>query len=227
MRRPPHVPSPGRAPRPQGWHDCRGCASARAAPSPSARWGCCIRWNGGVTPDAEGRHRGGSRDDKETNHASSTDEQDREEIADELGEHSKLGTNRERMLALVLNTFAKVADGVPTNDVDAIVVAAFDRAGWGERMRDHGRHDTKLSPRGREELFPGAFGALEKHADYSLDDLRRDLPDLDAAVRAMPNAVDIDVAGVHDGTAYPERLPTAQLGHASAGCERARLCSRA
>jgi hypothetical protein len=136
-----------------------------------------------------------------------------DEIADEYGKQSKLGrklrTNRERnwMLALVLNTYAKVADGVPTNDLDAIVLAAFDRAGWGERMREHGRHYTKLTPQVREELFPGAFGTLGEHADYTLEDLRRDLPDLDAAALAMPNAVDIDVAGVHDGTAYLSDFP--------------------
>ena len=75
-----------------------------------------------------------------------------------------------------------------------------------------------MSSQLRQELFPGSFGTLPEHADYTLADLTRDLPALDEAVRSMPNATDIDVVGVHEGrvhladTPRPRRSVTAQHG---------------
>ncbi len=128
-----------------------------------------------------------------------------EEVTEERGKQATLGrklrTNRDRnwLLALILNSFAKNADGVPPNELDTILMSAFVANGLGEQLKRHGELYTKMAPRVRQELFPGAFGMLAEHADYTLEDLARDLPELDAAVRAMPNAVDVDVVGVHLG----------------------------
>ncbi len=64
-----------------------------------------------------------------------------------------------------------------------------------------------MSPQLRQELFPGSFGTLPDHADYTLADLARDLPGLDEAVRSMPNATDIDVVGVHEGRVHLADTP--------------------
>ena len=128
-----------------------------------------------------------------------------EEITERRGKQGKLGRklriNRERnwLLALVLNSYAKAASGRPLNDLDTIITTAFDSAGLGDTLRGHGRFYTTMSTSTRTELFPGTFATLDPAAEYTLEDLRRDLPGLDEAVRAMPNAVDIDVAGVHAG----------------------------
>jgi len=128
-----------------------------------------------------------------------------EEITEQRGKQGKLGRklrmNRERnwLLALTLNSYAKADAGLPLNDLDSIITTAFDTSGLGDTLREHGRFYASMSTGTRKELFPGTFATMDPSADYTLEDLRRDLPGLDDAVRAMPNAVDIDVAGVHAG----------------------------
>jgi hypothetical protein len=147
------------------------------------------------------------------------------EIANPQGPHGKLGrklrVNRDRnwLLALTLNTFAKAADGVPPNDLDALILGAFEAQGLTADLLEHGRRYTAMPKTLRRELFPGSFGTLAAHADYGLDDLVRDLPDLDRAVRAMPNALDIDVVAVHDGSASARefRRPGADVVRAHGG----------
>lgn len=103
---------------------------------------------------------------------------------------------------MLLNTFAKVADGAPLNDLDVVLVEAFEAHGLGGDMKEHGQLYAGMSPALRTDLFPGAFATLPNHADHMLSDLARDLPGLDAAVRGMPNATDVDVVGVHRGTVH-------------------------
>ncbi len=147
-----------------------------------------------------------------------------DEVTNQRGKQAKLGrklrVNRERnwLLAVTLNTFAKAAHGVPPNDLDAIILAAYEAEGLGGEVKEHGRLYAGMSSQLRQELFPGSFGTLPEHADYTLADLTRDLPALDEAVRSMPNATDIDVVGVHEGrvhladTPRPRRSVTAQHG---------------
>lgn len=135
------------------------------------------------------------------------------EIVYEKGKHAKLGhkmrTNRQRnwLLAVILNTYAKAADRVPLNDLDTMITSAFDKEGLGAELTEHGRLYARMPAATRQELFPGAFGTLAKHADYTLADLSRDLPGLDKAVLAMPNALDIDVVAVHEGRVARGDLP--------------------
>ncbi|MGB8381807.1 MAG: PASTA domain-containing protein [Dermatophilaceae bacterium] len=136
-----------------------------------------------------------------------------DEVSHERGKQAKLGrklrANRERnwLLALTLNTFAKAADDLPTNDLDSIILAAFEAEGLGGEVKEHGRMYAGMSPQLRQELFPGSFGMLPDHADYTLADLASDLPGLDEAVRSMPNATDIDVVGVHEGRVHLADTP--------------------
>jgi len=147
-----------------------------------------------------------------------------DELTNERGKQAKLGRklrlNKDSnwLLALTLNTFAKAANGAPPNDLDAIILAAFEAEGLGGEVKEHGRLYAGMSPQLRQELFPGSFATLPDHADYTLADLARDLPALDEAVRATPNATDIDVVGVHEGrvhlgdTPRPRRSVTRQHG---------------
>jgi hypothetical protein len=135
------------------------------------------------------------------------------ELVNGKGKHAKLGlklrTSRDHnwLLALVLNTYAKVADGAPLNDLDAIIVKAFESEGMEADLTEHGRLYASMSATDRRELFPGAFARLPKDADYTVADLARDLPALEKAVLAMPNALDIDVVGVHEGRVHRGNLP--------------------
>ena len=128
-----------------------------------------------------------------------------DEIVEQRGKQGKLGrklrVNRERnwLLALTLNSYAKVDAGQPLNDLDTLISRTFDSAGFGDTLREQARLYRTMSATSRRELFPGTFAELEPTSDYDLEKLRADLPDLDKAVRAMPNAVDIDVAGIHKG----------------------------
>lgn len=127
------------------------------------------------------------------------------EILDQHGKHSTLGrklrANRDRnwLLALTLNSFAKVATSVPLTDLESVIVAAYEAEGLGELMREHGRTYAAMPAQARRDLFPGRFALLDVATGYTTADLVRDLPGLDAAVRSMPNATDVDVAGVHEG----------------------------
>jgi hypothetical protein len=135
------------------------------------------------------------------------------EITDGRGKHAKLGrkmrTSRDTnwLLALVLNTYAKVADGAPLNDLDVMIVEAFETYGLHADLTEHGRLYAGMSTEVRKGLFPGAFARLPDHANYTVADLVSDLPVLQKAVLAMPNALDIDVAGVHQGRIHPGDLP--------------------
>jgi hypothetical protein len=135
------------------------------------------------------------------------------EITDGRGKHAKLGrkmrTSRDTnwLLALVLNTYAKVADGAPLNDLDAMIVEAFETYGLHADLTEHGRLYAGTSTEVRKALFPGAFARLPDHANYTVADLVSDLPVLQKAVLAMPNALDIDVVGVHQGQIHPGDLP--------------------
>lgn len=127
------------------------------------------------------------------------------EVTEQRGKHAKLGrklrANRDRnwLLALILNAYAKKAEGKELGELDQIIVDAFTKEGLDSDMQEHGRLYAGMSAATRKELFPGEFGTMAVGADYSAADLSRDLPALDRAVRAMPNAVDIDVQGIHEG----------------------------
>ena len=81
------------------------------------------------------------------------------EITDGRGKHAKLGrklrTCRDTnwLLALVLNTYAKVADGAPLNDLDVMIVEAFETYGLHADLTEHGRLYAGMSTEVRKELF--------------------------------------------------------------------------
>lgn len=146
-----------------------------------------------------------------------------EEVLDQRGHGGKLGrylrVNRERnwLLALVLNSFAKKLQGNALNDLDSTIVAAFDEARIGDLLLEHAELYLTIPDDKRKELFPGAFAALTPDSDYTFDHLAKDLPDLDKATLAMPNTTDVDVRAVHSGEVslrdFPRPSPTVQAQH--------------
>jgi hypothetical protein len=147
------------------------------------------------------------------------------EIVNEKGKEAnlahKLRTNKERnwLLALILNSYANSAAGHPATDLDNVIVKAFDDAGFGDEMREQGRLYAQMSPAVRSQLFPGKFGQLAPNAAYTSANLVADLPQVQESILAMANATDVDVVGVHTGTAaraaFRRPRPSVVASHAS------------
>jgi hypothetical protein len=120
------------------------------------------------------------------------------------------------LLAIVLNSFAKLATGAELTDLDNTIIQAF-RAGGSndDQLKEHGRLYQTLSDQSRRTLFPDKFSGSLPIPSTSWRPTS-DLPSLSAAVLAMPNAVDIDVGAVHAGAANLADLPTPS----GTSCER-------
>ncbi len=128
-----------------------------------------------------------------------------DEIVGQRGKHASLGRklrlNRERnwLVAVILDAYAKADAGRALTDLDTIVVDTFDKAGMGDELRAQGRLFAAMPTATRTELFPAHFARLGLDTAYTVADLAADLPDRQAAVLAEPNATDVDVVGIHEG----------------------------
>jgi hypothetical protein len=115
---------------------------------------------------------------------------------------SKMAANKQRnwLLAVMLNGFARNAAKLPLTDVEQAFVRAFREHGFSnDQIASFGSAYRKLPPAVREEIFPGKFAKLSQRVGYSLADVKEDAPTLVKATFAMPIARDIDVEAVHAG----------------------------
>jgi hypothetical protein len=121
----------------------------------------------------------------------------------------KLVANKERnwLLALTLNSFAKADEGKTLSDVERAVVDAFRSAGLEEDVREHGRLYKQLPEQARRDFFPGKFAGFKTDTSYTAADLKADLPQIEKALLSQPNAVDIDVQAIHAGRAHERDFP--------------------
>ena len=130
-----------------------------------------------------------------------------DEIVNVKGKRANLGrqlqTSKEAnwLLAVYLNSFAKLDAGEPLTDVEKAVVDGFRQNGVSEaEVKEHGRLFTKMSAADKQKLFPGKFAQLTPKTKYEAADLKADLPKAEANLLKQPNAADVDVKAVHDGT---------------------------
>jgi hypothetical protein len=136
-----------------------------------------------------------------------------------LGHKLRLNKDRNWLLALVLNSYANEVARKPATDVDDAIVSAFDNAGFGDEMREQGKLYARMPADARAQLFPTAFAEMAPGSAYTGADLVANLPQIQSAILAMPNATDIDVVGVHQGTAakasFRRPRPNVVATHAS------------
>jgi len=116
----------------------------------------------------------------------------------------KFVANKERnwLTALTLNAFAKLASNHALNDLDKIIVDSFTHHGFKPALlKGFGQAYLAMTPQDRQVFFPGNFATLNIQSNYTLQQLKSDLPKLEQATLGMRNASNIDVHGVHTGVA--------------------------
>ena len=122
----------------------------------------------------------------------------------------KFAKNKERnwLLSLTLNSFAKVDEGESLSDVEsAVVKAARDKGLSDEEIKENGRLYKQLPEQARKDFFPGKFAQLNTKTKYTANELKKDLPGIEEAILRQPNAVNIDVEAIHAGTAHERDFP--------------------
>jgi hypothetical protein len=116
----------------------------------------------------------------------------------------KLAANRGRnwLLALTLNSFAKLADGEKLSDLEQSIVDAFTRNGFSTaELKAHGRASKALPADLRAEIFPGKFAKLTPKSVYSFKDIKADANGIVKRVLAQPTVTRVDVQAIHAGSA--------------------------
>jgi hypothetical protein len=124
----------------------------------------------------------------------------------------KLAANREQnwLLALTLNSFAKLTTNAPLSDLEQSIVDAYRKNGFtDEQLKQHGRAYLNMPAQARRDIFPGKFAQLTPEQRYTMQDLRNDAPAIVSKVLSMPNVTKIDVEAVHAGTAHLREFVTA------------------
>ncbi|GAA2086590.1 hypothetical protein GCM10009801_49100 [Streptomyces albiaxialis] len=116
----------------------------------------------------------------------------------------KLVANKERnwLLALMLHSCAKYAEGAKLSDLESTMVAAFRKNGYTDQeIKQQGQLDTKVPKKLRDEMFPRRFAQLDVKQSYTMKDLEKDAPGIVKSVLEMPTVTRIDVPAIHAGTA--------------------------
>jgi hypothetical protein len=118
--------------------------------------------------------------------------------------HRKLAANKERnwLLALTLNSFAKFAENAQLTDLEQSIVTAFRKNGFSDQeIRQQGGIKKRIPQQMRDEIFPGKFAQLDTKKSYSFKDLGQDAGGIVKSVLAKPNVTDLDVQAIHAGQA--------------------------
>ncbi|WP_320782107.1 hypothetical protein [Streptomyces sp. CRN 30] len=116
--------------------------------------------------------------------------------------------DRNWLLALVLHSCAKSAEGAQLTDLEQAIVSAFRKNGvTDEQIRQHGGADQRMPRQLRDELFPKRFAQLDVKQSYSLRDLAKDAPAIVQSVLSMPTVTQLDVPAIHAGTASLSDFP--------------------
>jgi hypothetical protein len=90
------------------------------------------------------------------------------------------------LLAIMLNSCAKVSANASLTDLEKIVIDAFRNNGLSdEDIKEHGRLYQEISEQTRREIFPEKFLRLNTQTQYDLKQLQADLPKIQE--RAVSN----------------------------------------
>jgi hypothetical protein len=95
------------------------------------------------------------------------------------------------LLALMLHSFIRFADGAQLSDLEASIVNAFKQHGYNDaELTGQGRLAQKLDQAVRAELFGPRFAALSDTAPYTLAQLTADAPGIVAGSLAQAGAAE-------------------------------------
>ena len=122
----------------------------------------------------------------------------------------KLVANTERnwLLGLILNSFAKLDEEKPMTDLDQIIIDAFRENGFkDEELKQQGRLYRKMPAQLRSEIFPGKFAKLTPETKFTLENLKQETPNIVKSTLSMKNVTNIDVHSVHAGTVHRSEFP--------------------
>jgi len=111
----------------------------------------------------------------------------------------KLAVNKERnwLLGLTLNSFARFADKAALTDAEQSIIDAFKKNGFSDaEIRDYGATAKKIPQKVRDEIFPAGFAKIKA---VSLADVKRDAPAIVKSILAQPNVTNLDVPAIHAG----------------------------
>jgi hypothetical protein len=112
--------------------------------------------------------------------------------------------NRESnwLLALTLNAFTKAAINSQMTDLETLIVQGYRERGLSnDYLAAHGRLFQQLPDQQKNDFFPGRFARLSPDTGYTLAALEQELPVLEKAILAEPNAADVDIHAIHEGRA--------------------------
>lgn len=137
--------------------------------------------------------------------------------------HRKFAVNKERnwLLALTLNCFAKLASNNQLTDLEQSIVTAFQNNGFTDNeLKKHGQLYEKMPDNIRKDFFPGKFAQLTPRKKYTFQDLEEDAPKIVKSVLDRPNVLKVDVPAIHAGTAtlrdFPDLPSNILMEHAGA-----------
>ena len=123
----------------------------------------------------------------------------------------KLAINKERnwLLAITMNSFAKLSSRSGLTDLERIIVDAYRKQGFkDDELREWGKSWDEEVPREvRRGILPAKFADLNLQSKYDLNQLKQDLPEIEKAILAMPNSVNIDLQAVHAGRLSLRQIP--------------------
>ena len=127
----------------------------------------------------------------------------------QLGKKLRANKARNWLLSLTLNSLAKLDENAPLSDIEETIVNAFRKspAYTEEELKELGRTYKSMPGQARNDIFPGKFANLNTQTKYSLQDLNTDLPNINDEILRQKNVVNIDVQGIHDGTARRSDFP--------------------
>jgi hypothetical protein len=123
---------------------------------------------------------------------------------------SQLVANKEQnwLLALTLNSFAKLATNTRLTDLDQIIIGAFREKGFNDNeLKQHAHLYQQIPERMRSEIFPEKFARLNPETKYGINELKADLPNIERAILAKPNVRDMDIQAIHAKTASVRDYP--------------------
>ena len=122
------------------------------------------------------------------------------------------------LLAIMLNSCAKVSANAPMTDLEKIVIDAFRNNGLtDDEIKENGRLYQQISEQTRREIFPEKFLRLNTQTQYDLKQLQADLPKIqEIAVSNLSSGESIDLQNIQteseiipNFSASPATPPTA------------------
>jgi hypothetical protein len=106
------------------------------------------------------------------------------------------------LLAIMLNSCAKVSANASMTDLEKIVIDAFRNNGFSdEDIKEQGRLYQEISQETRREIFPEKFLRLNTQTQYDLKQLQADLPKIqEIAVSNLSSVESIDLQNIQTET---------------------------